>query len=268
MLNRVRRVARRVLGRGHKTAGAAYQPVHQITEANYQSVPRDLWHHFDEHQLPHQPYGYPVPNFALRTNSSGGGDLAYWLGIGDAWAHLICRFLPPAPTVLDLGCGCGKLTRFLALVPGVRYVGVDIFKPHILWCRRAFEPLADRFSFHHFDGYSDTYNPEGTVQTVDYALPTADATIDLVAAHSLFTHLHEPEARHYLAEIARVLKPGGLALISLHDEPPAGQAYVQSHDRSDVDLDYFLAMAAKAGLGLHEKVGVVYGQTVVVLTRP
>lgn len=270
MLNLARRAARTLMGRKppETAATAADGTVHQITEANYQQVPRELWRHFDEHKLPQQPYGFPVPNFALRTNSSGGGDLAYWLGIGEAWAHVVARFLAPSPAVLDLGCGCGKLTRFLALIPGVTYVGVDIFEPHILWCRRAFAPLADRFSFHHFDGYSEVYNPGGTVQTVDYALPAGEGTIDLVAAHSLFTHLHEPEARHYLAEIARVLKPGGRAVISLHVEPPAGQTYVQSHDRSDVDLDHFLGLAAAAGLALHETVGVVYGQTVIVLTRP
>ncbi|MBX3486229.1 class I SAM-dependent methyltransferase [Phenylobacterium sp.] len=242
-------------------------PIHQVTEANWSAVPRDLWHHYDEPTLPQQPGGFPVPNFALRANSSGGGSLGYWFGIGDAWAHVVARHLPPAPTVLDLGCGCGKLTRFLALVPDVRYVGVDIFLPHVLWCRRAFASIEDRFAFHHFDGYSDVYNPTGAIQTVDYALPAADASIDAVAAHSLFTHLHEPEARHYLAEIARVLKPGGRAVISLHVEPPAGQAYVNDHDRSDVDLDYFLAMAAAAGLAHHETLGVIYGQTGVVLAR-
>lgn len=238
-----------------------------LTEENYRSVPQDLWHHFDEQDLPQQPYGLPVPNIALRANSAGGGDLGLWFGIGDAWAHLVNQFLPPAPSVLDLGCGCGKLTRFLALVPGARYVGVDIFRPHILWCQRAFASLADRFSFHHFDGYSEIYNPGGTVQTVDYELPAASGSIDLVAAHSLFTHLHDPEARHYLAEIARVLKPGGRAVISLHVEPPEGQLYVESHDRSDVDLGHFLGMAAQVGLGLHENIGVVYGQTVIVLSR-
>lgn len=273
IVNLTRHAVRSLLGSGGaaqpaQATVAPAEPVHQLTEANYLTVPQALWHHFDEPKLPPQPYGFPVPNFALRTNAAGGGDLAYWFGIGDAWAHLTARFLPPKPSVLDLGCGCGKLTRFLALVPGVRYVGVDIFLPHILWCRKAFAPLADRFSFEHFDGYSDIYNPTGTVQTVDYALPAKAGSIDLAAAHSLFTHLHEPEARHYLAEIARVLKPRGRAVISLHVEPPAGQTYVQSHDRSDVALDYFLGMAAEAGLGLHEHVGVVYGQTVIVLEKP
>lgn len=263
------RFLRRVLKTLHdapREADAA--PVQQLTAANYQDVPRDQWHHFDEPTLPLQPRALAVPNFALRANSAGGGDLGYWFGIGDAWAHVVSRFLPPEPNVLDLGCGCGKLARFLALIPGLRYDGVDIFLPHILWCRRAFAELGGRFNFHHFDGYSDEYNPQGSVQTVDYALPADAGSVDMVTAHSLFTHLYEAEARHYLEEIARILKPGGRAVISLHTEPPEGQIYVQSHNRSDVDLGHFLAMASAAGLDLHDKVGVVYGQTAIVLGRP
>lgn len=265
MLNLAKRAVARAL-RGPQPQ-VADGPVHQLTEANYRGVPRELWHHYDDPMLPKQPYGLPVPNFALRTHSSGGGDLAYWLGIGDAWAHATARFLPRDPTVLDLGCGCGKLARFLPLIPGVRYIGVDLFKPHILWCRRAFAEFEDRFSFHHFDGFSDVYNPGGTIRTIDYALPADTGSVDLAAAHSLFTHLHQAEARHYLAEFARVLKPTGRAVISLHTDPPPGQLYVDDHDRSDVDLDHFLGMAAEAGLRLNENVGVIYGQTVLVLAR-
>lgn len=263
MIGLAKRAARKILGRGAADDG----PVHRITEQNYHRVPRDQWHHFDEPTLPQQPYALPVPNFALRTNSSGGGDLAYWLGIGDAWAHVVSRFLPPSPAVLDLGCGCGKLTRFLALIPGVRYIGVDIFRPHIQWCERAFAPLGGRFSFHHFDGYSEVYNPDGKIQTVDYRLPADDRSLDMVAAHSLFTHLYEAEGRHYLSEIARILKPGGQAIISLHTEPPAGVAWVNDRDRSDVELDHFLAMASDVGLALKENLGVIYGQTGLLLVR-
>src|SRR5688572_25449843 len=79
---------------------------------NWRDFPRDSLHHFDEPSLPLQPGGLAVPSFALRT-SAGTGDLAMFLGIGDAWAQLVSRDLPPDPVVLDLGCGCGKLARFL-----------------------------------------------------------------------------------------------------------------------------------------------------------
>jgi SAM-dependent methyltransferase len=51
----------------------------------------------------------------------------------------------------------------------------------------------------------------------------ADDSLDLVYAHSVLTHLTEPTATAWLAEVARVLRPGGLALMTFHDE-----AYAQA----------------------------------------
>jgi hypothetical protein len=42
----------------------------------------------------------------------------------------------------------------------------------------------------------------------------ADREADLVLAKSVFTHLLEPQARHYLREIRRTLRPGRTALIT------------------------------------------------------
>jgi SAM-dependent methyltransferase len=218
-------------------------------------------HHYDEPDLPLQPGGVAVPNRRLRA-SAGTADLAMFLGIGEAWAHLVSRHLPAEASVLDLGCGCGKLARFLALNPRLSYLGVDLFKPSILWCRRAFATWAERFRFEHFDGHSPFFNPHGDVAVTDYRLPTADRSMDLVICGSLFTHLFEADARHYLAEIARVLKPGGGAILSLHVDVPPGQTYAGSEARVDVDEGYFLSMCRDAGLASHEPVGLVYGQRV------
>ena len=174
----------------------------------------------------------------------------------------------PGSTVLDIGCGCGKLARFLHLNPTLRYVGVDIFQPAILWCRRAFAHAADRFRFEHFDGYSALYNPGGTVQARDYRLPVDVASVDMVVCGSLFTHLLEPDAVHYLAEISRALKPGGQALVSIHAEPPEGQVYAGDEMRIDVDEGYFLQLCENAGLVSAERLGMVYGQLVHRLQRP
>jgi SAM-dependent methyltransferase len=227
----------------------------------------DTMHHFDEPGLPLQPYGLAVPSYPLRT-STGAAGLEFWFGLGDAWAQLVSRFLPRDPLVLDIGCGCGKLARFLHLNPALRYVGVDLFKPSILWCRRAFAHAADRFRFEHFDGYSALYNPGGAVQVRDYRLPVDVASVDVVVCGSLFTHLLEPDAVHYLAEISRVLKPGGQALVSIHSEPPEGQLYAGDEARIDVDEDYFLQLCGNAGLASAERIGLVYGQLVHRLQRP
>ncbi len=49
------------------------------------------------------------------------------------------------------------------------------------------------------------------------SLPIPDASIDLVFCGSVFTHMDEFE-ESWLLEFRRVLKPGGIAFISLHTE--------------------------------------------------
>lgn len=129
-----------------------------------------------------------------------------FFAIGEAWAHVVSHFLPNDPLVVDIGCGCGKFARFLYLNPTLRYVGIDLFLPGILWGRKAFASLAgDRFRFVHFDGHSAVYNPSGTVKPSEYQLPCDNTTADTVVCASLFTHLLEPDCMHYLREITRLL---------------------------------------------------------------
>jgi len=234
---------------------------------SWQDQDRNVLHWFDEERLPLQPHGLAVPQYGLRE-AAGTGDLEMFLGIGDTWAHLVNRFLPHDPVVLDVGCGCGKMARFLALNPRLRYVGLDVFEPSIRWCRRAFGSYSDRFRFEHIDMQSATYNPGGAIVGADFTLPVDDTSIDLAICGSLFTHLYEPVAARYLSELRRTLKPGGGALISLHVEPEPGETYSGDEWRIDVDEGYFLDMALSAGLAPAERIGVVYGQTVHLLRRP
>src|SRR5438105_1717677 len=137
-----------------------------------------LWRQFsgntpldDEPKWPAQPFSLPIPNHVLREASSV-SQMDAFLAIGEAWADLVTHFLPEDPLVLDIGCGCGKLARFLYLNPRLKYFGVDLFLPSIDWCRKAFETLGNnRFRFEHFDGYSAVYNPQGTVKPSEYSLP-------------------------------------------------------------------------------------------------
>jgi SAM-dependent methyltransferase len=221
----------------------------------------------DEPQYPPQPYSLPLPNKGLREASSVASVEAF-LAIADAWAHMVSRFLPPSPAVLDIGCGCGKLARFLALNPDLRYIGVDLFLPAILWCRKAFTPVfGERFRFEHFDGHSALYNPQGLIRPSEYRLPAQDGAITTVVCASLFTHLLKPDAVHYLDEIARVLQPHGRAIISIHTETPPGLRYSGDEARIDVEPQYFQELAAAAGLTFCCDVGTVYGQGVFVFEK-
>ena len=211
------------------------------------------------------PHSLPIPNASLRAASSI-DELGSWYAIGEAWAQIAARFLPPDPVVLDIGCGCGKIARFLYMIPGVQYVGIDLFLPAILWCQQAFKGLAgDRFRFEHFDGISEVYNPSGTIKPAEYRLPVHDSSVDMTICASLFTHLLEPDCGHYLEEIRRVSKDGGQALISIHDEPPPAQRFAGDESRIDIDQDYFIELAASRGLSCSQMVGNVYGQKVLLL---
>jgi SAM-dependent methyltransferase len=209
----------------------------------------------------------PLPSEALMY-AVGAPSIDNFLLVGEAWFQLITKDLPPDGTILDLGCGCGRTARFLLNLRSLNYVGIDIFRASIDWCSKAFPPFTgDRFTFLHFDGHSDTYNPNGRVKTVEYRLPIESGTIDYAFAASLFTHLLEPDAKHYLAELSRVLRKDGKALLSTHVAPPSGYEYFGSEDRIEVSEHYFTGLARAAGLEEHEVIGDVCGQHTILFAK-
>jgi ubiquinone/menaquinone biosynthesis C-methylase UbiE len=123
-------------------------------------------------------------------------------------------------SVLDLGCGTGVAARAIARRPDFsgRVTGIDR-SPHLIG---AAERLA---------------REEGVVGKAEFragdshTLELRDAEFDAVVAHTLFSHLDDPRA--VLAEIVRVLKPGGrvglfdgdyASLTFGSDDPAAGKA--------------------------------------------
>jgi SAM-dependent methyltransferase len=185
-----------------------------------------------------------------------------YLFIGDAWHSLLCRLLQEDTTFLDIGCGCGKMARNLVFHPYVkRYIGFDTNRDGIDFCEQHITPRSEgRFEFHYLDVHSQVYNPHGTLRSDQVAFPAADRSVDFALAASLFTHLLERDARHYLREVSRVLSPSGVLLASLHSEPPGESAYSGNELRIDVSLDYFVGMARDAGLRLKEHLGTLCGQ--------
>jgi SAM-dependent methyltransferase len=100
-------------------------------------------------------------------------------------------------TILDLGCGSGRAAIPLALrFPNINYIGIDIVQRMLDYAASKCPPHF-RFICH---------------QSVD--IPLADHSVDVVAAFSLFTHLLHEETFCYLQEIRRILKPGGLLVLS------------------------------------------------------
>jgi SAM-dependent methyltransferase len=113
--------------------------------------------------------------------------------------------------VFDFGCGCGRVARQLILQrpsPSL-YVGVDLHAGMIRWCQRNLQPAAPNFSFLHHDVFNARFNPgAGKQLTAPFAVP--DSHFTLVNALSVFTHVTEEQAIHYLRECARILTSDGI----------------------------------------------------------
>jgi SAM-dependent methyltransferase len=104
--------------------------------------------------------------------------------------HMAVRALGgrESPDVLDVGCGTGRSVEiFRSNAPGSRWVGVDIEDSPEVRAR-----TREDAEFHTFDGVT---------------IPFEDASFDVVYCAQVLEHVRRPGA--LLAEVARVLRPGG-----------------------------------------------------------
>jgi SAM-dependent methyltransferase len=111
--------------------------------------------------------------------------------------------------VLDVGCGRGLLlVGAAARLKSGTAVGIDLWKKEDLSGNRADVPLRNAA----LEGVGGRV----TVQTADMrSLPFPDATFDVVVSRAAIHNVSSRSERsRAIAEIARVLKPGGRALIN------------------------------------------------------
>jgi SAM-dependent methyltransferase len=120
--------------------------------------------------------------------------------------------LRPEHDVLDIGCGIGRMARYLCdyLEPSSRYEGFDVIEESVRWCQENITPLFHNFGFRFTPLFNALYNADPQLPSAaQFRFPYPDECFDFVFAHSIFTHLQPDEARNYLREIARVLRRGG-----------------------------------------------------------
>lgn len=169
-------------------------------------------------QSPAAPF--PLPPQHLRFM---GEDDTEFVETAAELANLVIeRGLPRTGTVLDVGSGYGRLAIGLRNSSDFdgSYIGFDILRRHVRWCRKTLTPLSDSYRFRHIDLRNARYNPEGTVDPLSFRFPAGIGTIDAIALFSIFTHFYRADIEHYLREFRRVLKPGGVAITTwfLYDE--------------------------------------------------
>ena len=126
--------------------------------------------------------------------------------------------LVPGSSILEWGCAGGRVLRHFAPEAAHSEVwGIDQHGPSISWCKRNLSPP--------FKFMTCTAFPH---------LPFTDDTFTLVYAGSVFTHiLHLMDM--WVMEFRRILRPGGLALFTVHDEHTWGHLAKQPVQRRIVD---------------------------------
>ena len=144
--------------------------------------------------------------------------------------------------MLEIGCGIGRMARVLVPVlrPPGSYDGFDVVDSGIAWCQERYRGTPAPFRFVHADLRNSAYNPGGTLDAGSYRFPSDDGACDLVIATSLFTHLLPAAAEHYLAEVARVLAPGGRLFgtwLLFSAQRPAPAEYVALHSATTLVAD-------------------------------
>lgn len=123
-----------------------------------------------------------------------------YVGARDAATFLpyLLPYLRPGLDVLDVGCGVGAIALDVAarVAPG-RVLGIDADPGQI---EEARSTAAER-------GVENASFEVGSV----YELPREDASVDVVYANAVLMYV--PDRPRALAELRRVLRPGGLAAV-------------------------------------------------------
>jgi SAM-dependent methyltransferase len=95
------------------------------------------------------------------------------------------------------------------LGPTGQYSGFDTDASAIAWCQKHIGTHDRRFEFSHFDLHNTYYNPGGQIDPAAWRWPYPEASFDVACLVSVFTHLLPESLVRYVAELWRVLAPGG-----------------------------------------------------------
>ncbi len=120
------------------------------------------------------------------------------------------RIDPGCQALLDLGCGEGRhLQGALWHLPGAKVIGLDISASDLAQAQqklRGFDQWLAQLG-------APAREPALLIRGDGSRLPLATASLDLVICSEVLEHL--PSSQFFLAEIHRVLKPGGQCVISV-----------------------------------------------------
>jgi len=150
--------------------------------------------------------GLPIPPDRLLT--SWNDDVPTWLATGREHAAVIKDAVArhggsfaQGGRALEWGCAAGRVLRhFAPEAQRAEVWGIDVHESAVRWSRANLSPP---FLF-------------ATVTQLPH-LPFSDAAFNVVWGVSVMTHIEHLEDM-WLLELRRILRPGGLLLLTIHDE--------------------------------------------------
>jgi SAM-dependent methyltransferase len=154
----------------------------------------------------HRDFAFPPPYYMYETYTL---DYKAYLQDGRQTAEEIMALLRlhisfdgGAKTIVDWGCGPGRIVRHLPLIagPGHHITGCDYNEVYVRWC---------------------SSNIKGVVflkNELQPPLPLQAATADAVYGLSIFTHLSAASHLAWADELCRVLKPGGILVLTVQGD--------------------------------------------------
>ena len=136
----------------------------------------------------------------------------------DLFRELVIRSrINPSSTVVDLGCGCGRLAiPFAFFLDNGRYYGVDVWREGIEWCKGHLSVRNSCLEFFMLEPDNPYYFEErqANIQNVLRMEFVKDSSVDFAFAISVFTHLVSGDCRQYFSELSRILKRSGIAYLT------------------------------------------------------
>jgi SAM-dependent methyltransferase len=148
-----------------------------------------------------------IPPGDLIFSATGTHDVNWFLESGASTAMAlketlksIGRPIETSESVFELGCGCGRVLRQWLDVEGPRFYASDYNPRGVEWAKA-------NIGFVSF-----------ATNQLEPPLGYPDGAFDLCYAVSVFTHLPEALQMPWLLELHRVLRPGGILLVTLSGE--------------------------------------------------
>lgn len=133
-------------------------------------------------------------------------------------------------SILDWGCGCGRLIRYFEYVKDALVTGIDIDPDNIEWCRK--------------------YFPFGNFIAISKHPPTSfpDASFDLLIGISVFTHLKEKVQFEWLKELHRIACNDAILLMTIHGQEAIKRSVLSPEFLIPLRIKGFLDVGSNPGL--------------------